>query len=139
MQTSTLTTGLSFNPYYVVNPESNYFQISFSLAVNPGYNFGYEAVFMTGAGSGDKQLENKSAPGGVGLTFSPAVSVGFKGTQGTGGIEFGYCTSNFGAGLSNLSSKYYRPAAYNSGYLFVCVFFRLHELDLGIFFRHEHD
>src|ERR1700739_4769467 len=26
LQTSTLTTGLSFNPYYVVNPESNYFQ-----------------------------------------------------------------------------------------------------------------
>jgi hypothetical protein len=140
MQTTTFTTGLSFNPYYVVNPQSNYFQLSFSLSVNPGYNFGNEEVFLTGApGSKDKQLENNSAAGGLGVTFSPAVSIGFKGTQGTGGIEFGYSTSDFGAGLSSMSSKYYHPLGYNSGYLFVCLFFRLHELDLGRFFRHNDD
>jgi len=140
LQTTTITTGLSVNGYYVVNPQSNYFQLSFSLSVNPGYNFGNEAVFQTGApGTKDKQLENNSAPGGAGVTFSPAVSIGFKGTQGTGGIEFGYNTSDFGAGLINLASKYYRAPGYNSGYLFVSVFFRLHELDLGRIFRHYDD
>ncbi|HZY39567.1 MAG TPA: hypothetical protein VFE53_23085 [Mucilaginibacter sp.] len=140
LATNTLNTGLSINPYYVINPEAVYFQISFSLSVNPGYNFGWEGVYLKGAaGSDDKQLESNYAPGGFGITFSPAVSIGFKGTQGTGGVEFGFSSSDFGAGLVNLSSKYYRPLAYNWGYLFVSVFFRLNQLDLGALFRRYDD
>lgn len=124
---STIFTGLSFTPSYIVNPNSNV-QFKLSLSVKGGYYFGLGTVYQYQIPqvNEERRIEDKSAGGIVGTALSPVISVQFPVDFGDVGIETGYDTSDYGAGIRRLRSAYYSPIKYKSGYLFIGAFFRLH-------------
>ncbi|MDN3581670.1 hypothetical protein [Mucilaginibacter flavus] len=124
---TTLYTGLAVGPHYTFNPQSDVqFSVGFSLKM--GYNWGYGIVkeYSTQHDDYRFRLERNVVNGGYSVAFAPMVSLSTPFDIGTLGLELGYDSSNFGQGINKLRSSYYSPLKYNSGYLFLGVFIRLH-------------
>ena len=124
---STLYTGFAITPHYTFNPQSDV-QFSAGFSLKLGYNWGYGDVKEYSNQNDDYRfrLERKVANGGYSVAFAPMISAGVPTDFGTVGLELGYDSSNFGQGINKLRSTYYPPLKYNSGYLFLGVFFRFH-------------
>lgn len=123
---TTLFTGLAFTPSYCINPKGEV-QITLAVSAKAGYNFGYGTVYRYKQQElNDPRLEDKTAAAGLEIAFSPMVTFAFPTDAGSLGIELGYDGSNYGAGINKLRSTYYKPINFNSGYVFLGVFFRLH-------------
>ncbi len=125
---STLYTGIAVTPHYYFNPEDD-FQVGVALSIKGGYNVGYGTINKYSNEREDytDRLENKSAGAGYTFAFSPMLTFTCPVDFGSVGFELGYDSSNYGAGISHLRSKYYAPVKYDTGYLFFGVFVRLHD------------
>jgi hypothetical protein len=124
---TTLYTGIAITPHYCINPESDV-QIAVALSIKGGYNVGYGDVYRYSEPRDDytEKLEGKSTNAGYAFAYSPMITFSIPTEHASVGLELGYDSSNYGAGINRLRSKYYAPIKYNSGYLFFGVFFRLH-------------
>jgi hypothetical protein len=123
---TTLYTGIAITPHYCINPEGEV-QVAIALSIKGGYNVGYGDVYRYNEPREDytDKLEGKSVGAGYTFAYSPMITLSIPGGYGSAGLELGYDSSNYGAGINRLRSKYYAPVKYNSGYLFIGVFFRL--------------
>lgn len=123
---TTLYTGIAITPHYCINPQGDV-QFAFALSIKGGYNVGYGDVYGYNKQRDDytNKLEGKSVGAGYTFAYSPMITLSIPCEFGSVGLELGYDSSNYGAGINHLRSNYYTPVRYNSGYLFLGVFFRV--------------